>query len=166
VATRVCAKTAAHLCLKCVHHSELRQWRFRRIDHDGPHNPVSILRDAGEWGHGRGISPCPFKRGPTGVEMSFHNSITGNVMVDQDRLETNLLQLFTHPESSGWFSIISVIISLGQHCWWTETNVFGNDFLVFYKFPLPSTLFTDPMPYRLSGVPVCSPVIGQDIPAT
>jgi len=31
-------------------------------------------------------------------------------MVDQGLLETNLLQLFAHPESSEWFSIISVII--------------------------------------------------------
>jgi len=31
-------------------------------------------------------------------------------MVYQDQLETNLLQLFGHPESSEWFSIISVII--------------------------------------------------------
>jgi len=31
-------------------------------------------------------------------------------MVDQDRLETNLLQLFVHPEDSEWFSTISVIL--------------------------------------------------------
>jgi len=31
-------------------------------------------------------------------------------MVYQDRPETNLLQLFRHPENSEWFSIISVII--------------------------------------------------------
>jgi len=31
-------------------------------------------------------------------------------MVYQDRIETNLLQLFEHPEISEWFSIISVII--------------------------------------------------------
>ena len=30
-------------------------------------------------------------------------------MVYQDRLETNLLQLFGHPETSDWFPIISVI---------------------------------------------------------
>jgi len=27
----------------------------------------------------------------------------------QDRLKTNLLQLFVHPENSEWFSIISII---------------------------------------------------------
>ena len=31
-------------------------------------------------------------------------------MVDKDRLETNLLQLFAHPENSEWFSTMFVII--------------------------------------------------------
>jgi len=31
-------------------------------------------------------------------------------MIYQDRLETNLLQLFAHAQNSEWFSIISVII--------------------------------------------------------
>jgi len=31
-------------------------------------------------------------------------------MVYQDRLETNLLQLFAHPEISEWLSTLSVII--------------------------------------------------------
>jgi len=31
-------------------------------------------------------------------------------MVYKCRLETNLLQLFAHPEKSEWFSIISAII--------------------------------------------------------
>jgi len=31
-------------------------------------------------------------------------------MVYQDRLETNLLQLFAHPKNLEWFSIIFVII--------------------------------------------------------
>jgi len=31
-------------------------------------------------------------------------------MAYQDRIETNLLQLFAHPETSEWFSIISGII--------------------------------------------------------
>jgi len=30
-------------------------------------------------------------------------------MVDQERFETNLLQLFMHPENLKWFCIISVI---------------------------------------------------------
>jgi len=31
-------------------------------------------------------------------------------MAHQDRLETNLLQLFAQQENTGWFSIISAII--------------------------------------------------------
>jgi len=50
------------------------------------------------------FSPCPFKRGATGAEVLFHNRIIGNFMVFEDRLETNLLQLFAHPENSERFS--------------------------------------------------------------
>jgi len=41
---------------------------------------------------------------------SFHNIIIGNFMVCKDRFETNLLQLFAHPQPSEWFSIICAII--------------------------------------------------------
>jgi len=37
-------------------------------------------------------------------------------MVHQDRIETNLLQLFAQQENSEWFSIISAIIFEGQDC--------------------------------------------------
>ena len=37
---------------------------------------------------------------PTSNTTAFHNSITGNFLVYQDRLETNLLQLFAHPRNS------------------------------------------------------------------
>jgi len=43
---------------------------------------------------------CPLKRGATGAEVPFHNSIIGNFMVYQDRFEINLLQLFGHPDNS------------------------------------------------------------------
>jgi len=62
--------------------------------------------DAGE----PDISTLLFKRRVTGTEVPFHNSIIGNFMVYQDRLETNLLQLFAHPENSEWFSAIYVIV--------------------------------------------------------
>jgi len=42
---------------------------------------------------------CSFRRGTTGVEVPFHNSIIGIFMVEQDPLETNLLQLFGRPEN-------------------------------------------------------------------
>jgi len=47
----VYVNTDAHLSLQYVHHSELRHWQFRRIDHNGSHKPVSALRDTGEWDH-------------------------------------------------------------------------------------------------------------------
>jgi len=56
------------------------------------------------------IASLPFQKGATGAEVPFHNSTIGNFMVYQGRLDANLLQLFAHPESSQWFSTISVII--------------------------------------------------------
>ena len=47
---------------------------------------------------------------PTSNTTAFHYSIIGYFMVYQDRLETNLLQLFRHSENSKWFFNISVII--------------------------------------------------------
>jgi len=37
---------------------------------------------------------------PTSNTTAFHNSIIGNFVICQDRLETNLLQLFRYPENS------------------------------------------------------------------
>jgi len=54
---------------------------------------------------GCSCNPCT----PPSNTTAFHNSIIGNLMVYQDRLEKYLLQLFRHPENSEWFSIISVI---------------------------------------------------------
>jgi len=54
--------------------------------------------------------PLPFQKGCNGAAVPFHNSIIGNFMVYQDRLELNLLQQFGHPDNSEWFSMISVII--------------------------------------------------------
>jgi len=45
--------------------------------------------------------PCT----PTSNTTDFHNGIIYNFVLYQDRLETNLLQLFRHPEYSEWFSI-------------------------------------------------------------
>jgi len=40
----------------------------------------------------------------------FSNSIIGNFIVYQDRIETVLLKLCAHPENSEWFSVISVTV--------------------------------------------------------
>jgi len=50
------------------------------------------------------------------------------LMTRCERLETNLFQLFVHPENSDRFSVNSVIIfevNIG-----TEINITGNNFLV------------------------------------
>jgi len=75
------------------------------------------IRDAGEWVHNEGIVPMPFHKGATGAKVPFYKSIRGNFMVYQDRFETNSLQLFAHPETSEWFSIIYVFIF--------EANIFA-----------------------------------------
>jgi len=54
-----------------------------------------------------GASPLPFQNGGNEAEVPYHNSIVGNIIVYQDRIETNLLQLFAHPENLEWFSINS-----------------------------------------------------------
>jgi len=45
-----------------------------------------------------------------GNDVPFHNSIIGNFIVYQDRIETDLLKLCAHPENSEWFTVISVIL--------------------------------------------------------
>jgi len=67
-------------------------------------------RDAKERGHDGDISPLPFHKGGKGAAVPFYENVIGNFMVCQVRIETNLLQLFAHPETSGWFSIFSGII--------------------------------------------------------
>jgi len=52
---------------------------------------VKRSKDAGKQKSERGVSLCSFK---TGRRCLFHYSIAGNFMVHQDRIETNLLQLF------------------------------------------------------------------------
>jgi len=57
-------------------------------------------RDVGERGHDGGIAPLLFHKEGTGAEVPFHKSIIGDFMIYQDQLETFLLQLFAHPETS------------------------------------------------------------------
>jgi len=55
--------------------------------------------------------PLPFERGSIGVHVPLYNSIISNFMIYQDRLETNLLQLFAHTKFRMCFSVISVTVS-------------------------------------------------------
>jgi len=66
-------------------------------------------------------------------------------MFYQDRLETNLLQLFRYPENSEWFATISVISF--------EVNIVDEQkqtklVTIFYKFPLSSSVLLLSLPYR------------------
>ena len=84
----------------------------RGVEAPKDHYRASRSRKAGERGKSGAIIALLFQKGSNGegTEVPFHHSITGNFMVYQDRIETNLLQLFAHPEISERFSIISVLI--------------------------------------------------------
>jgi len=70
----------------------------------------------------------------------------GNFVVYEDRLETNLLQLFAHPENSEWFSIIYAIC-LGQRCCCAKTSIIGYDFF-FFKDSIALNSFIAPLLHR------------------
>jgi len=83
--------------------------------------------------------PCPFIRIATGAEAPFHNSIIAHFMVCKDRLETNVLQVFAHRETSEGFSL-NFWLFLGQRGCWRESSIIANNFLAIHKCSLPSTL--------------------------
>ena len=70
---------------------------------------------------------------------AFHNSIIGNLIINQDRIDRNLLQLLAHPENSEWCSTISVSIFV-VNIVSVQKQTYSNDFFIFCKFPFPSTL--------------------------
>jgi len=90
-----------------------------------------------------------------GPEVPFHKSSIGNLMVYQDRIETNLLQLRAHSETSEWFSIIFGIIY--------EVNIVAEHkqaqlvtiFFHFHTFELPSTPSLPPCRCSSAPVPDC-----------
>jgi len=69
-------------------------------------------------------------------------------MVYQDQLETNLLQLFEHPENSEWFSKISVISFEVDIVDEQKQTELGTIFLFFISFHWPQ-LFSPPLPLPL-----------------
>jgi len=70
---------------------------------------VDMLKDAVGWRHGLGIAILPFQQGKTGAEVPFHNSIIGNFMVYQDRLETNLLLMVTCFDAVRLFVLFTIL---------------------------------------------------------
>ena len=94
------------------------------------------------WDH---FPLCPFKRGAVVAKVSFHNNTIGNFMVYQDRLEINLSAIW----APGKFRMSVYNFGnyfYGQHCWWTETNIFGKDFCVFFNFHCPQLFYCSPCP--------------------
>jgi len=63
------------------------------------HLPLQLYAATSECGGITGeLPPLPFQKGANRAEVDCRNRIIGNFMVDQDRLETNLLQLFSYLE--------------------------------------------------------------------
>jgi len=52
---------------------------------------IAVSRDSGERWH---CLPIPTKEGRRGQKCCFHNSIIGNFMIYQDRIDTNFLVSF------------------------------------------------------------------------
>jgi len=108
---------------------------------------VKRSNDAGKQESDTGIALCSFKKGRRCI---FHYNIVGNFMVYQDRIETNLLQLFAQQENSEWFSVISVIILKSILLLNRNKNI-GNDLLVFFQVSFSLNFSTAPLPNRFSA---------------
>jgi len=72
-------------------------------------------------------------------------------MLCQDRLKTNLLRLFAHPENSEWFYVISVFTFEVKIVAEQKQAHIGDNFLVFICIHCPQ-LFDCPLPCHSSGV--------------
>ena len=128
--------------------SSIKRLRFvynyaHRILHCIPRSVIvgQGRRGAGAW---QGHCPCLSKIGATETEVPFRNSIIGNFVVYQGRLET----IFAAIRAPRKFTMAFYNICYhfwGQHCYWIETSVLVTSFC-FYKFPLPSSLWLNPCP--------------------
>jgi len=98
------------------------------------------------------IASWPFVKEATGGAGAFYMIIIGNLMFYQDRLETYLLQLFAHPDTSEWFSIISVMNFEVNNGAEQKQALLITIFLFFKVFILLNS-FTAPLTHRCPGVP-------------
>ena len=96
-----------------------------------------------------------FSKGSNRVEVLFHNSIIRNFMFYQDRIETNLSQLFANLENSECFSIISVII-LRSTLLLNRNKHIGNHFYVFI-ISIALNSFSAPCPTAASASLIRTP---------
>jgi len=71
---------------------------------------------------------------------AFHNSIIGNLIINQDRIDRNLLQLLAHPENSEWCSTISVSIFV-VNIVSVQKQTLVTIFLFFVNFRCPQLFY-------------------------
>jgi len=108
---------------------------------------VKRSKNAGKQESDTDISPVLSKGGGGAFFITVLWVISWFIKIE---LKQILLQLLAQQENSEWFSIISVIILRSILLLNRNKNI-GNDLLVFYKFPFPSTFILLPLPYRFSG---------------
>ena len=99
-----------------------------------------------------GQYPLLFLKGAKGG-VAFHNSIIGHFIVYQDHLETNLLQLFAHPENSDWFSIIFAMIFEVNIVEEQKQAQLATIFLLFLSFHCPQLFYCPPPALPLLRLP-------------
>ena len=85
--------------------------------------PIQGRRRAGD------IDPLFFWKGTMVAEVLLHNCIIGDVMVYQDRLETNLLLLFKHTKNSECVFSQCLLLLFYVNIAAEQKQITGNDLL-------------------------------------
>jgi len=132
-----CSIIAVELC------QELDKTNLVSVTIDGPNS-----KEQGCWRAYIWCEHCPltFHKRATWAEVPIYKSIVGYFMVCQDRLETYLLQLFAHPDTSEWFSIISVMNFEVNNVAEQKHALLVTIFFCILKFSFSSTLLLPPWP--------------------
>jgi len=85
-------------------------------------------------------------------------------MVTQDRVETNLLQLFVHPKTSAWFSGISVNV-FEVYVVSEQKQAYCGKFFCFYtSFNCPQLFHCPPCPIAVPASLLVLLIYEQDNP--
>ena len=103
---------------------------------------VKRCKDTGKQKSDTGISLCPLKRGRRCI---VHHSIVGNIMVYQDRVETNFCSYSRNKKIQNGFQSF-LLLFWGQFCCWTETKISVTICLFFISFLFPQLLYCFPWP--------------------
>jgi len=83
---------------------------------------------------------------PTSNNTAFHNCITGNFMVYTRSTWNKFIAAIRAPRKFRMIFYNFCYYFWDRHCWWTETNIIGNDFFIFYKFPFSQLFYFPPCP--------------------